>query len=131
MLSGGMCLVAVNLPSLWLFFKKASGPKKIIHSARSFISSRSINSSNNSNSLKKKRGGSDPSDRVSQERIQLVKKIDPRAGGYEAYAMGDVDGREGGKGDGRGSHGPVPPEGRILVKESVFHETRRRETVHE
>ncbi|KAL9616258.1 MAG: hypothetical protein Q9160_008852 [Pyrenula sp. 1 TL-2023] len=37
-LSAGMCLVAVNLPSIWFLFTKAKIPEKVLESIRSLIS---------------------------------------------------------------------------------------------
>ncbi|KAL9108292.1 MAG: hypothetical protein Q9227_006889 [Pyrenula ochraceoflavens] len=143
-LSAGMCVIAANLPSLWLLFSSGRVPEKVLHSIRSLVSLRSNNSggsnrSNRSNPFKNgnangvKRDGSS-STKVSMDRNRLVDKVNPEAGGYEAYALRDVDsdlesGGGGGKGMGRGGNGvpPMPPVGNILVKDTVEQSTKRRD----
>lgn len=122
-----MCLTAVNLPSLWLFFSKGRVPDKVLHSIHSLVSLGSSTGSKGSkgsnNSSKKNTGFSaaSGSSRQSQDREQLVDKFNPDAGGYEVHALRNKDDLESGSGS---ELPPVPPIGNILVKDTITQNTR-------
>lgn len=123
-LSGGMCLIAVNLPSISFLLNKASpAPEKVLRSVRSILSLRSSRSSTFSKkgSSDSKRGYYSKDSGSSEEgRPSFQGKLRPDAGAYEVYALRDLD-LESGE-----SVPPVPPIGNIRVKDTVSQTAERK-----
>lgn len=133
-LYAGMCLTAVNLPSIWLLLSKASSPEKALHSVRSCISLRSLEShlptakDRYSGSLSSKDSRVvNQARQPSRERTTYsIGKFNPEVCGYEAPIQRDrgedpESGRSGGS-----LVPPVPPVGNIVVRETVMQTTAER-----
>ena len=125
-LSAGMCLTAVNLPSIWLLFTKGTVPEKVLRSVRSLVSLRS--SSSSYDGRKRVGHGSESSansqnvhcsGRPSRDQYNSTDKMNPEAGGYKVYALSDLE-------SGKNEIPPVPPVGSIRVKDSVAQKSEPR-----
>ena len=110
-LETGLCLIAVNLPSLWFLFSKVK-PESVLRSVRSMISLRS----NRSAASSQGKGGtqSHPSSLGKNQHDSSSSKTHlalPDAQSVQTYAMRDLEYEE---------YGPPMPLGKIQVTGRIF-----------
>lgn len=86
MLEAGISLLAVNLPSIWLIFVRAT-PEAILRGMRSVASLTSSNRSNRSNSK-----GVDEVDGRRRSTTSASSSGNPPPSAGESYALGEVQG---------------------------------------